>query len=254
MRRILSTRFIHFMLALAFVSLSCAGLSPVEPTATPEPTDTETPVPTPTERPTKTPKPTSTPDVIATARHEHFQALLNEFDEKGYLTTINGTASDMNPFREDWAQINYYRWWMFDDEIGDFVFSSHFSWSAAHATPDLSGCGLVFGLQENGDHYAVFLDKDRILFLMKRGTYAYNVGRTRGVGTFNYGNPAEADFALVVKGQSAYVWVDGITSEYTLSQDQPSVGWFGYTILSGTNKDYGTRCEMTDSILWMPNK
>ncbi|GAB4504577.1 MAG: hypothetical protein Fur0043_15710 [Anaerolineales bacterium] len=111
---------------------------------------------------------------------------------------------------------------------------------------------MVFGIQDNDDHYAAFLDKSRILFLMSRGPSVYLVGKTRGSGRVNFGNPAEADFAIAVKGQKAYVSVDGDVTEYTLSVDQPSSGRFGLTLLSGTNSGYGTRCEMTDLILWTP--
>jgi hypothetical protein len=254
MSRILSTRFVHLTLLLVLASLACAVLTPGEPTATPEPSATDTPLPAPTKtlRPTFTPQPTSTPDTAATARYDAFYSLLEDFEGKGYITTTKGEAVDLDPFKEEWAQLGWYQWWIFDETISDFVFAAHFSWSTAHATPEISGCGFVFGIQENDDHYAVFLDKSRILFLMKRGANVYNVGRTRGVGQFSYGNPAEADFALAVKGQSAYVSVDGKTSEYTLSMDQSSAGQFGLTLLSGTNKDYGTRCEMTDVIIWTP--
>ena len=245
-------RFVLIVLVLLLASLACSGASLAGATQTPEPSTTPSLLPTRTSRPTFTPRPTSTPNAAATARYEAFDALLEEFEEKGYITTTSGFVQELEPFEDTFAQIGYFRPVPMMPGMGDFVFSSHFMWETAHATPDISGCGILFGLQENGDYYAVFLDKKRILFQMIRGSFAYNVGKTRGVGTFDYGNPAEADFALAVKGQSAYVWVDGVTSEYTLSQDQTTQGWFGYALISGTNKDYGTRCEMTDIILWTP--
>ena len=87
---------------------------------------------------------------------------------------------------------------------------------------------------------------------MGRGKNSYNVGKTSGSGKVNFDNPAEADFVLAVKGQSAYVSVNGEVTEYTLSADQTSAGTFAFSILSGTNKDYGTRCEMTNMIFWEP--
>ena len=87
---------------------------------------------------------------------------------------------------------------------------------------------------------------------MSRGANVYEVGKTRGSGRVNFGNPAEADFALAVKGKSAYVSVDGDVTEYTLSQDQSTSGGFALTLLSGTNSGYGTRCEMTDMFLFRP--
>jgi len=36
------------------------------------------------------------------------------------------------------------------------------------------------------------------------------------------------------------------------AQSQPTEGVFAATLLSGTNSDYGTRCEITDMMLWYP--
>jgi hypothetical protein len=53
----------------------------------------------------------------------------------------------------------------------------------------------------------------------------------------------------------SYVLVDGeLIGEYTLSQSRPLEGNVGLTLLSGTNKDYGTRCEMTNLHLWIPDE
>jgi hypothetical protein len=47
--------------------------------------------------------------------------------------------------------------------------------------------------------------------------------------------------------------VDGeVVGEYTLSQSRSLHGNLGLTILSGTNKDFGTRCKMTNLHLWIP--
>ena len=66
-----------------------------------------------------------------------------------------------------------------------------------------------------------------------------------------YGNAkAEADVIVAVKDKSSFVSINGDVTEYTLSADQTTHGKFAFSILSGTNKDYGTRCEMTDNMLW----
>jgi hypothetical protein len=176
--------------------------------------------------------------------------LIESFVELGYLETSEGKITELSPFEQEWAQLGWYQWWLYDDVASDFVFKAHFNWSTAMETNDESGCGFIFGIQENGDHYTVFLDKSRILFLMKRASKVYLVGKTRGSGRTDFGNPAEADFAIAVKGQSAFVSVNGEVTEYTLSVNQSSRGQYGATLLSGTNKDYGTRCEMTDVMFW----
>jgi len=85
---------------------------------------------------------------------------------------------------------------------------------------------------------------------MGRGSHVYNVGKTRGSGCLNFCDPAESDIIVSVKEQSSYVSVDGDVTEYTLSQDQTTKGAFALSVLSGMNKDYGTRCGMTHMILW----
>lgn len=254
-----SNQSLYALLVLAIAALACSMVAPAPATPTslptvPPPTDTPVPSPVPTNipKPTSTPRPTATPDVAATQRVDEFQSLLQSFQEAGYIETNEGKITELPPFKEEWAQLGWYQWWPYETVSSDFVFKAHFNWSTAIATSDESGCGFIFGIQENKDHYAVFLDKARILFLMARGSKVYLVGKTRGSGRANFGNPAEADFAVAVKGQSAYVSVNGDVTEYTLSADQSSRGQYGATLLSGTNKDYGTRCEMTDVMFWTP--
>ncbi len=81
--------------------------------------------------------------------------------------------------------------------------------------------------------------------------YYYDMGKSRGTGTLSFDNPAAADFTLIVYDYKAYVYVDGeFIGEYTLSKDRELSGNFGYGIISGTNHDYGTRCEITNSRMW----
>jgi len=246
-RKIFSITVIVLLLNL--VSACSQVGSPPTATATPAPPKA---TPTKTAKPTSTPKPSPTPNVAATQKVKDFNVLLAGFKEKDYITTTNGEYSELKPFKEEWAQLGWYNNYPPFIESKDFVLNGHFKWSTANEQSDLSGCGVIFGAKENGDHYAVFLDKGRILFLMKRGSHSYNVGKTSGSGKVNFDIPAEADFILAVKGQSAYVSVNGEVTEYTLSADQASSGVFAFSILSGTNKDYGTRCEMTNLIFWQP--
>ncbi len=235
---------------LMFASLACFFGKTPEPTALPP---TNPPILPPTESLPPTPEPSPVPDVPSPQPQTgEFDLLLQKFVEKGYVNSTEGETITIDPFKEEWAQLNYYQWYPIDQETSDLVFSGHFKWSSSNSTPDISGCGVVFGLQENDDHYAVFLDKGRIAFFMSRGSNVYEVGKTRGSGRVNFGNPAEADFALSVKGKSAYVSVDGEVTEYTLSADQSTSGNFALTLLSGTNSGYGTRCEITDMFLFKP--
>ena len=78
---------------------------------------------------------------------------------------------------------------------------------------------------------------------------------TRGTVVVKFDNPAddcEADFTVIVKDAYVYVLVDDeVVGEYSLPQSRPLKGNLGLTLLSGTNKDYGTRCEMTNIHAWL---
>jgi len=177
----------------------------------------------------------------------------------GYLKMNDGKLIELADFKEEWAQLGWYWRWTYDAyQVSDFYMSGHFKWSSAYRSADLSGCGFVFAEQENGNHYAVFLDKSKILFAQTE-YYYYPIGTTRGTGRVKFGNPFdqpdEADFALIVKDAYAYVLVNGeAVGEYTLSQSKNLRGKVGLSLLSGTNKDYGTRCEITNLHLWIPRK
>jgi len=243
------------LLILGLVQIAC-GLGAAEPpaTGTSLPTATQTLTPTVTPTSTITPRPTRTPNLAATARAEELNAEAQQYFELGYLSSTEGKFEEYDDFNEDWAQLGWYNWWVLPDEAGDFYMKAHFKWSSAYRNADISGCGFVFAIQENNDHYAVFLDRTKILFLDSDSSYSYSrsVGLTSGTGRVQFTNnpadqPIEADFAVIVNDAIAYVLVDDeMVGKYTLSQSKILRGNLGLTLLSGTNKDYGTRCEMTD--------
>jgi hypothetical protein len=250
---------ISIPLILVFVlsacSFSAAEPTPV-PTDTPAPTATKTEVPTNTPRPSPTPRPTKTPDLAATQHTDELNVEAQKYFDLGYLTTDKGEFIEYDDFKEETAQITSYSWWILDDKASDFYMSAHFKWSSAYRNAETSGCGFAFAIQDNYEHYAIFLDRSKIYFV--ETDHFYNpVGLTRGTGRVNFDNPfdkpVEADFTLIVKGTYAYVLVDGeVVGEYTLSKSKILRGKLGFALLSGTNKDYGTRCEMTDIHAWIP--
>jgi alpha-amylase/alpha-mannosidase (GH57 family) len=179
-----------------------------------------------------------------------------EYFDLGYLATTNGRFVEYEDFKEEWAQLGWYQWWTLDEKARNFYVSAHFKWSSAYRSADISGCGFAFAIQDNEEHYAVFLDRSKVYFV-ETGYYYEPIGPTRGTGRVNFGNPfdspVEADFTLIVKGAYAYVLVDGeVVGEYTLSESRAVRGNLGLTLLSGTNKDFGTRCEMTNLHIWIP--
>jgi hypothetical protein len=250
--------FISFFSMVALVSVACAISQPApSPTSTPEPSATETASPTATQtsRPSPTLRPTQTPNLAATERAVSLNAEVQEYFEKGYLNTTEGQMRELEDFHNEWAQLGYYNWLPLRDSASDFFLSAHFKWDSAFKNSDISGCGFIFGLQPNDDHYAVFLDRQKVYFLITDHTLGFSkpVTPTRGTGIVKFDYPAEADFTLIVKDAYAYTLVNGENvAEYTLAQSRASKGGLGLTVLSGTNRDYGTRCNMTNLHLWIP--
>jgi hypothetical protein len=243
-------------LVLLLASLACNSAAP-SPTAVPPSPAPPTLTATATVPPTSTPRPTATPNLAATQQFQARQELLQSYVDKGYLASTAGDFEELLDFNEEWAQLHWYQWWPIHSSAtnyGDLVFQGHFSWQTAIKTSDLSGCGIIFGAQPNQDHYAVFIDKARIAFMMSRGGNVYQVGKTSGSGRLTIQEPSEADVTVIVRGAKAWVLVNGAPTEYTLSADQSSSGEFALSLLSGTNKDFGTRCRITDSYLFLPQE
>lgn len=255
------TRWISSCLLIFAIVLSACQQTAAEPTAvpdtdTPAPTATDTATPTNTPRPSPTPRPTQTPNLAATQKYEDFNAEAQQYFDLGYLPSADGKFAEYDDFFYEWAQLGWYKPFFLREDVKNFYLSAHFAWESAYRNADDSGCGFAFAINDGG-HYSVFLDRTKIVFLdadASYGSYALPVSRTRGSGRIKFDMPAEADFTLIVNDAYAYVLVDGETvGEYTLSQSRNMRGVVALTVLSGTNKDYGTRCEMTNVHMWIPN-
>lgn len=252
---------LFFMLLSILVSSSCsAPVAESTSTSTPKSTATSTLTPTKTSTPTLTPRPTRTPNLTATQRTEDYNAELQKYIDLGYIENTKGSFIKYDDFTEEWAQLHWYRWWALDDKAEDFFLSARFKWFSAYRNADVSGCGFIFAIQENNDHFAVFLDRAQIRFInTDQSDYTRWVGLTRGTGRVNFKNPAdqpiEADFTIIVNNAYVYVLVNGeVVGEYTLPQSRILEGNLGLSLYSGTNKDFGTRCEMTNVHAWIPNQ
>lgn len=250
---------------LSRVQFSCSLVQSEAPTSTPRPGATKTHDPTRMFTPTPTRRPTRTPNFASIEPVEDNNARVQEYFELGYLETTEGRFFQYSNFKQEWAQLGWYSTWPLSTGpttlVEDFFISARFKWSSAYRNADESGCGIVFASQENGGHYAVFLDRRKIIFLDKDSSdyFAHYVGLTRGSGVVNFNSsadqPIEANFTLIVTNAYAYVLVnEKLIGEYTLSQSKILKGAIGVSLLSGTNKDFGTRCEMTNINTWIPNE
>lgn len=188
----------------------------------------------------------------ATAEARPMYEVLQGLVEEGYLTEIEGTYHPLPDFDESWAQINYYDVWGTGFAPADFVISADIAWDSASDTANWfsSGCGFVFRVTEAGDHYLAFFAMDGHARFQRqvRGVYAL-------LGNGYYGKvdvpEGEASIMLVVEGSSFTFFVNGEKVHSRVDTALSSPGPLAYTLVSGTNKGYGTRCQMEQVELWV---
>ncbi len=246
---------IAILSTLVLSACSTAATPPPAPTDTPRPTATDTSIPTNTPKPTSTPMPTKTPNLAATQHMNDLQAEAEKYADLGYIPSAEGQFKEFDDFEYDWAQLGWYKRFLLGQTAKDFFITAHVAWQSAFKNAEESGCGIAFANQENGEHYAVFLDRSKVLFVDADNRYNGSrlIGPTRGTGRVKFTPPAEAEMALIVTNSYAYVLINGeVVGEYTLSQSRNLEGDLALTVLSGTNKDYGTRCKMTNIHTWTP--
>jgi len=251
--------FRYVTLAVLLLSTACATAAPAAPAAT----ATSTTIPataTATTRPTSTPRPTATPNLAATQEAKADQAVLQKYLDSGYISSTQGIVYGLTDNTREMAQRNYLDYDLsgYKDVVTDFAAWADLKWSSASDVhyPEFSGCGFGFRMKNNGDAYTAMLTNDSVFvtwcFQALKG--CGRVGKSSGKGTVKLGNPAEAHFEFILTGGRAHALVDGeLIADYTLFQDRlTDPGYFTYSIISGTNKDYGTRCSITNGKLWVP--
>ncbi len=166
------------------------------------------------------------------------------------ISSAGGEYFLLPDFDESWAQINWYQWYETDYEPDNFVIRTDISWDSASTTANwfASGCGMVFREVDEDNHYFVFVALDGNVYLN-----GYKNGKFISLGKKWFGKPdlpsGNADFMMAVDRDWITIYVNG--RQVLRKQDASfSNGKLALTLASGTNKDYGTRCQMTNLELW----
>jgi hypothetical protein len=257
---------IPILCTTALILLACAfsGIAASKATETPTPTSTSTPTTaytatieptaTKTQRPTPRPRPTSTPNLEATERYEGMAGKVKEYHQAAYISTDAGKYKRLEAFVDSWAQIDWYQWMPIDGNAPDnFIIRSDIHWQSASKTANESGCGFVFRLQEDQDHYMIFVSIDGYVY-----TSIVRSGDFESMGRAKYGKPSidgKAALTLIAEGSTFSILVDDkLIKRYEGMKNDMLSGDLAYTIVSGTNKDYGTRCTFEHVDLWTITK
>lgn len=219
-------------------------------TLTPSPTVTLTSTPTLT--PTRTPKPTTTPNLVATQQYEDFIAVVQQVYDAGHISTLDGTYVKLDDYSDELAMSYGYSWAPTGVNAQNFIVRADFDWEVANQK-NYSGCGYVFW--QAGLYYFVALDGlNGVLLQYTKYDGSYPAPLIKKMDMPDMGsNPYHAQFTLVVTDTAAYTYVNGnFLTEHRLQSDWPiESGQLSSLILTGSDKDYGTRCKITNAELWV---
>ena len=255
--------FVLLACMLLGVFLSACGASAVAETPAPAetstalPTQTPTLVPTATFTPTRTPRPTATPNLAATQQYEEFFAVVQKVQAAGQIPTTDGKFVKINDYQDELSNKLSYSWAETGVDARSFIIQADFEWSSAINTTNLSGCGFVYRIQSNGDHYLIVLDAFSGIKLASstdRGTYSMGSPANGDTNSLSFGvDPYQATFTLVVYDLNTYVYVnDKYYGEYKLLDYRiTESGELSPALLSATDTGYGTRCKMTNIRAWI---
>ncbi|MFM8320132.1 MAG: hypothetical protein ACKOC5_04375 [Chloroflexota bacterium] len=180
-----------------------------------------------------------------------FRTRIDQLYEDGKISSKTGDFYKLEDWDHSTAMIGYMQWVTTDYSATNFVLATDMQWSSASKTANWpeAGCGFVFGLQDSDNMTYTYLGLDGFANIR-----AYVRGNYKNLARRNWGRPdlpeGEASFMLVVNNKRVSLYAnDRMVNEATVTTYQP--GDIALTVFSGTNKDYGTRCQLTNMQLFI---
>jgi hypothetical protein len=241
-----------------------SGCSPAENPASPTNLPTKeslvsTAIPSEISKPSLTPEPTATikptikpsPVIAPTKESVEMEKLIAKLFADKNISTTNGTYKRLDDFDESWAKLNWYQWWDTVYSPTNFVIQADFEWDTASnkANWSDSGCGIVYHTNGSQNHHATFLMMDGKVVSYRAIKDVWTSLKGGNAGRFN--TPSDkAHIVLAVDKQ----WVTVYVKDKKLVRFQDTTltgGKLALTVASGTNKDFGTRCQMKNIELWL---
>lgn len=252
---------IIIILLIAVISVSCLLSRPVQPTpkvvityitTTPEPTNTPGPTRTPTITKTPKPSPTPTPDYysivgaqIESAKSKELIEVFKEFSKSEAVT--------IDDYRYDGARLLSLFSRGIDFQPEEFLIISKVKWE--HTSPKITAssasCGFMFRNNDKDKSYfsVISADGNTRLINIKEDHWLGVAHKKVRSQSFN----AQSDEVEFLMAVLPYRFVLAIDGEIIIDQniEWDSTGYFGYSLISGTNRDYGTRCNFSDTVVFV---
>lgn len=175
---------------------------------------------------------------------ETFEILISQLKSDGVIPSLDGKFIQMGDYEDSYANLGMAKGIpLFEAE--HFVISADISWSSGSITPNTnaSGCGFFFGKADTNSHLSVTLRMDGRIYFTGKNNY-----ERLSYGNYFYINPTvkgSGSLMLIVDGKNAAVYLNG--NRITQKNDLPLWGnTAGLTVLSGSNKEFGTRCVFSN--------
>jgi hypothetical protein len=170
------------------------------------------------------------------------QALYDE----GVTPTTEGEFIAFEDWTEAVADMNTVNWWATDYEPATFVIQASSAWESASDSANWfnSGCGFLFVQQDDTNFHLIYLGLDGVVYYNRwidgeQEVFAQN--RYGSVGVPD----GSADVLLAVDGNELAYYVNG-EEVINTSDSRLRPGRLSFTVMSGTNKGFGTRYTLTD--------
>lgn len=187
--------------------------------------------------------------ISASADTLAFNDLLEQLKNDEMIPRERGKVISFGEFEDEFGIMGHYQWFPIMN-AENFVLSANISWlSSLPATNgSLAGCGFVFGSDPSG--------KDHLMASVRMDGHVYLSGISGGnqmkFMDYFFGYPTiqgEVNFVLVVNGDKASTYINGerLGTRNALAYYGDAIG---FATLSGTNYQFGTRCNWKDIYLY----
>lgn len=178
---------------------------------------------------------------------EFFDAVDYLYDQ-GAISTNDGNFYMIEDFSDEWAQLQWYQWIPRTEiNVKKFVVRAKIKYESASQTPNWadSGCGFMFRVKDTGTHLVANYTLDgNVSMHGRKDNYYLSYGLKK---VYSPATSGEIEFVLYADGKNAGIMIDDqlIINRADVLLEEIVAPLFSVTF-SGTNRDYGIRCEYSD--------
>lgn len=193
-------------------------------------------------------------EMEATEAASRIYTVVQDLYDQGYITHREGTFQALPPYEGDFAQIGWFRSVPIEDShVEDFVLVMDVSWEVSDKASEFfrSGCGIAFRVSEERDeyyNYLLMLDGKINFAQLLKGWNSIALSKAYW-GKLEHMAGSET-IIITAQGKTFQVFNSDLELIDTRYGEKLVGGNLSYQLVSGSNKDYGTRCNFTDVDLW----